>query len=172
MKEINAKIVIQDDINSILNVTPLAIEEQIENWVETNINIEDAISDWMRNEFDIDTHLRDADFASYVTEVVDVEYDVRNLLENYSPVTNCSTGSAFTEAVSKAIRAFLHSPYNVEYIIKAIDRYNKYKSAEELAESLKEKHYDQFKKELEQYAKAVESNKIDQYNPFIQNHAE
>ena len=158
MTEINAKIIIQDDIADILNISDVELDGQIESWVERNLNIEDEITDWMRSYFDIDDYLRDADLASHVTEVVDVEYDVRNLLENYSPLETCSTGSAFTEAVSKAVRAFLLVDKNVEYIIKAIDRYNKHLMARELATSIRDKHYQEFKKELEDYSRHV--------NPF------
>lgn len=172
MTEINAKIIIQDDIADLLNISDVEMDGQIESWIERNLNLDDEISDWMGQYFDIDDYLGNVNWGDYIDLDDDHESTARRLLRSYNPLNDCETARAFTEAVGLAVRSFLHDDKNVEYIVKAIDRYNKHKSAEELAESLKEKHYDQFKRELEQYAKTVEANKIDQYNPFIQNHAE
>lgn len=50
--------------------------------------------------------VREIDYSDLACEVRDymtVEDDVYNLLEQYDPTRNCSTGNAFTEAVKKAI---------------------------------------------------------------------
>jgi len=44
-----------------------------------------------------------SDLASEVMDYIEVENDVHNLLDQYDPTRNCSTGNAFTEAVRKAI---------------------------------------------------------------------
>jgi hypothetical protein len=44
-----------------------------------------------------------SDLACEVRDYITVEDDVYNLLEQYDPTRNCSTGNAFTEAVRKAI---------------------------------------------------------------------
>lgn len=44
-----------------------------------------------------------SDLASEVRDYIEIEDDVHNLLDQYDPSRNCSTGNAFTEAVRKAI---------------------------------------------------------------------
>ena len=44
-----------------------------------------------------------SDLASEVMDYIEVENDIHNLLDQYDPTRNCSTGNAFTEAVRKAI---------------------------------------------------------------------
>ena len=44
-----------------------------------------------------------SDLASEVRDYIEIEDDVHNLLDQYDPTRNCSTGNAFTEAVRKAI---------------------------------------------------------------------
>lgn len=137
MTEINAKIIIQDDIADILNISDVELDGQIESWVERNLNLEDEISDWMGQYFDIHDYLIDTDLSQYI-EDSDIESQARSLLESYSPVTSCSTGSAFTEAVGKAVRYFLLNDESVEYIVKAIDRYNRRQIKKEIAEEIRE----------------------------------
>lgn len=56
------------------------------------------------------------DLASEVRDYIEVEDDVRNLLDQYDPTRNCSTGNAFTEAVKKAI-AHLNSLPAAEVVV-------------------------------------------------------
>lgn len=56
------------------------------------------------------------DLASEVRDYITVEDDVYNLLEQYDPTRNCSTGNAFTEAVKKAI-AHLDSLSTAEPVV-------------------------------------------------------
>lgn len=148
MTEINAKIIIQDDIADILNISDVEMDGQIESWIERNLNLDDEISDWMGQYFDIDDYLRDADLSQYI-EDSDIESQARNLLESYSPVTSCGTGSAFTEAVGKAVRYFLLADENVEYIVKAVDRYNRRQTKKDLEQEIKETLSDQIRKDIE-----------------------
>lgn len=57
-----------------------------------------------------------SDLASEVSDYIEVEDDVRNLLDQYDPTRNCSTGNAFTEAVRKAI-AHLNSLPAAEAVV-------------------------------------------------------
>ena len=57
-----------------------------------------------------------SDLASEVRDYITVEDDVYNLLEQYDPTRNCSTGNAFTEAVKKAI-AHLDSLSTAEPVV-------------------------------------------------------
>lgn len=57
-----------------------------------------------------------SDLASEVRDYIEVEDDARNLLDQYDPTRNCSTGNAFTEAVRKAI-AHLNSLPAAEAVV-------------------------------------------------------
>jgi len=60
-----------------------------------------------------------SDLASEVRDYIEVEDDVRNLLDQYDPTRNCSTGNAFTEAVKKAIE-YLNSVSAAEAVVLEI----------------------------------------------------
>jgi len=70
-----------------------------------------------------------SDLASEVRDYIEIEDEVYNLLEQYDPTRNCSTGNAFTEAVRKAI-AHLNSvpvadtvvPENTEQTVAVPDQ--------------------------------------------------
>ena len=60
-----------------------------------------------------------SDLASEVRDYIEVEDDVRNLLDQYDPTRNCSTGNAFTKAVKKAIE-YLNSVSAAEAVVLEI----------------------------------------------------
>lgn len=156
MAEINAKIIVDD---SVLNqVSDLDIDDAIENWVDRNLDVDSEISNWMNYNFDIDDYLQNVDFDQYISSS-DVEDQAKNLLEQYSPVTSCSTGSAFTEAVGKAVRYLLLNDEYVEYLAKSLERYQRSKIKEEIEAQIKEKHFNDFKNELEALRIAEEKAK-------------
>lgn len=158
MAEINAKIIVDD---SVLNqVSDLDIEDAIENWIDRNLDVEAEISNWMSYNFDIDDYLRNADMSDYIDEP-DIESEARSLLEQYSPVASCSTGQAFTDAVAKAVRYILLDDNYVEYLAKSIERYQRSKIKEEFEAQVKEKHFNDFKRELEAL-KIAEENAMQQ----------
>lgn len=117
-----------------------------------DIDIKDDIDSYMRHDFDITDHLDGVNWRDYLdSEELDsdeVESIGRSLLENYSPVTSCTTGQAFTEAVAKAIRYLLLDNEYVDYLVKALERHERAKMKEELEAQLKDKYWEQFKTEL------------------------
>lgn len=146
MAEINAKIIVDDDVLN--QISDSDIDGAIESWIDRNLDVDSEISNWMNYNFDIDNYLQDVDFDQYINSN-DVEDQARSLLESYSPVTSCQTGEAFTDAVAKAIRYLLLDNEYVEYLTKSIERYERSKIKEELDLQLKEKHFNEFKRELE-----------------------
>lgn len=60
-----------------------------------------------------------SDLASEVRDYIEIEDDVHNLLDQYDPTRNCSTGKAFTEAVKKAIE-YLNSVSAAEAVVLEI----------------------------------------------------
>lgn len=118
-----------------------------------DIDVKDDIDSYMRYDFDITDHLDGVTWSDYFEtpeiDDSDIEDIGRRLLEAYSPVNNCSTGQAFTEAVAKAVRYLLLENEYVDYLVKALERYEKAKLKEELEAQLKEKHWNQFKEELQ-----------------------
>jgi len=60
-----------------------------------------------------------SDIASEVKDYIEVEDYVYNLLDQYDPTRNCSTGNAFTEAVKKAIE-YLNSVSAAEAFVLEI----------------------------------------------------
>ena len=60
-----------------------------------------------------------SDLASEVRDYIEIEDDVRNLLDQYDPTRNCSTGNAFTAAVKRAIE-YLNSVSAAEAVVLEI----------------------------------------------------
>ena len=60
-----------------------------------------------------------SDLASEVRGYIEIEDEVYNLLDQYDPTRNCSTGKAFTEAVKKAIE-YLNSVSAAEAVVLEI----------------------------------------------------
>lgn len=154
MTEINAKIIIQDDIADLLNISDVEMDGQIESWIERNLNLDDEISDWMGQYFDIDDYLGNVNWGDYIDLDDDHESAARRLLRSYNPLNDCETARAFTEAVGLAVRSFLHDDDNVEYIIKATDRYNRRQAKKDLEQEIKDNLSDQIRKEIEDELRA------------------
>jgi len=60
-----------------------------------------------------------SDLASEVRGYIEIEDEVYNLLDQYDPTRNCSTGNAFTKAVKKAIE-YLNSVSAAEAVVLEI----------------------------------------------------
>ena len=126
-----------------------------------DIDVKDDIDSYMRYDFDITDHLDGVTWSDYFEtpeiDDSDIEDIGRRLLEAYSPVNNCSTGQAFTEAVGKAIRYLLLNDEYVDYLVKALERNNRAKMQQDieneirakLSDELKNQHFAEFKAELE-----------------------
>lgn len=136
------------------------LEDRLKDEVTTSVldDIDDKIDNWISYNFDIEEHLRGINVNDFVDIEVDsgeIESAARHLLYDYSPTNSCETGQAFTDAVAKAVRYLLLDQDFAEYFIKAIDRYNRSKIKSEIQEELKQKHFNEFKQELEQYSKSI-----------------
>jgi len=81
--------------------------------VMDKIDYDDIADEVARN------HLDYSDIASSVHEYIDVSDEAYNLLEQYDPTRNCSTGNAFTKAVKKAIE-YLNSVSAAESVVLEI----------------------------------------------------
>lgn len=156
MAEINAKIVVDDDILS--QLSDVDIDDAIESWVDRNLDVDSEVSNWMNYNFDIEDYLRNVDMSQYIDDN-DSESQARSLLEQYSPVTSCQTGQAFTDAVAKAVRYLLLDDSYVEYLVKSLERYERSRIKEEIEAQVKEKHFNDFKRELEALKIAEENAK-------------
>ena len=81
--------------------------------VMDKIDYDDIADEVVRN------HLDYSDIASSVHEYIDVSDEAYNLLEQYDPTRNCSTGNAFTAAVKRAIE-YLNSVSAAEAVVLEI----------------------------------------------------
>lgn len=81
--------------------------------VMDKIDYDDIADEVVRN------HLDYSDIASSVHEYIDVSDEAYNLLEQYDPTRNCSTGNAFTAAVKRAIE-YLNSVSAAEEVVLEI----------------------------------------------------
>lgn len=182
MENINVTLGIDDEslekLSSILEENlKESLAESIKNDIESEIDVDDNISNWMDYNFDIEEHLRNVNLNDYIDSdslqipEVDIESEARDLLEQYSPLNNCGTGEAFTNAIEVAVRyLLLKNDDFVDHIADALEkRIEKKKKAEikaEMKESIMEEvkplMFDQFKAELERYAAHVEYEKAQQ----------
>lgn len=139
------------------------LKDEVKDTILEEIDVDDHISNWMSYNFDLEDYIRDINLNDYIDKEIDtgdVEVAAKDLLQGYSPTNTCSTGEAFTEAVSKAIRYLLLKDEFAEYLTKSIDRYNRHKLKYQIQEELKEKHYNEFKADLE---KLKENERINSY---------
>lgn len=144
------------------------VKDEIVNDVENNLDIDEKISDWMKWNFDLESYITSVNLNDYIDSNVsteDVESIGRELLWSYGPTTSCQTAAAFTDAISKAIRYLLLNNDYVEYLVRAIERYERSKIKIEAENELKKKHFDEFKEELEKFASHTEAS-IAEINNF------
>lgn len=150
MKEINASINIHENqYETIADAIYDYIEDRLRDDVERNIDFDIPITEWMNDNFNIRDYIE-----SDIEEYIDFESAAQNLLSNYNPSTSCTTGKIFTEAVGKAIRyIFLKDHEMAEDIKRAMNTFDKISARnnflEEEEAALKEKHFAEFKRELE-----------------------
>lgn len=167
MKEISASINIHEDqYEKIADTIYDHIEDRLRNDIESNIDIDQAMTEWMHDNFNVRDWI-DGDIADFI----DVESEARNLLENYSPSAICGTGDAFTNAIARAIRyIFLRDDENAKDILRAVETFKKKSEADEIIskneESLKAKHFEEFKNDLEKLAEA-NKNTINPYTNTV-----
>lgn len=157
--------------------------------LEENFNIEDQINDWANEHLDdrvesviensnwfvaairdeVVDKIEDMDLNDYLD--IDNDYDgiARKLLEDYSPLTNCQTAEAFTNAVRDAIRFMLLKDLDfVSDIQKALDRQKRKEITEEIRGTIiketmaemRDALRKEFIVELQEYSTAVENAKM------------
>jgi hypothetical protein len=170
MENINVTLGIDDEsmekLSSLLEETLKdSLTESIKNDIENDIDVDDNISNWMDYNFDVEDHLRNVNLNDYIDDKdIDIEGSALELLGSYSPLNDCDTANAFTEAVAKAIRYLLiKDQLTVETIEKALEKRSENKKRDEMKASIMEEikplMFDEFKAELERYAAHVEYEK-------------
>jgi hypothetical protein len=145
------------------------LDDKIERWIETNLDIEDDISDWIDSNFDLDSYLQNGDINlnDYIDKDDDYTSIAEDLLNQYSPTSTCTTSAAFTEAIFDAVRYLLLTNSDfTENIIKAIDRFNKKKeeqAIEKAVEEAKQSIIADYQKSVNEYFASI---KKDHEPPF------
>jgi hypothetical protein len=152
---------LDDKIESVIDNYDL--DSKIQSWVDYNLDVESDIKDVIR-------HL---DLSEYLdTDEIDIENNVRNLMESFSPINACGTGKAAMDVIQSTIRYLLLKDEDfVNDISKAIKK-------SELSAILTEENnraidaakpsiIEDFKRELEQYTFEVAKQKVLENNPSI-----
>lgn len=167
MENINVTMGIDNDaIEKLSSIVEENLRESLADSLKSDImedlDIESDISNWFDYNFDIEDHIRDMNLNDYIdTPDFDADSEARSLLNSYSPLSNCSTAEAFTEAIEKAVRFLLlkHEDF-VQNIVDALDRREKRLAKEKIKEDLllelKPILFEQFTADLNQYAKDLE----------------
>lgn len=175
-----------ENINVTLGLDDDAIEkiaQKLEDVIDIQDKVKDAIDDYDFSDLDLSDNVNnyiqyDVDFRSIVSDelqdinmseyldVDDLNLDSKaeDMLCSYSPISNCSTAQAFTQAVTKAVRyILLKNDDFVDDIANALEkRIEKQKKAEmkaSIIEEMKPLLFDEFKAELERYAAHLEVQK-------------
>ena len=167
MENINVTMGIDNDaIEKLSSIVEENLRENLTDSIKSDVmedlDIESDISNWFDYNFDIEDHIRNINLNDYIdTPDFDADSEARSLLNSYSPLSNCSTAEAFTEAVEKAVRFLLlkHEDF-VQNIVDALDRREKRLAKEKVKEDLllelKPILFEQFTADLNQYAKDLE----------------
>lgn len=162
---------LKDDLEENLN-----IENKINDWADEYLDdrVESVIenSNWFSEAIrdEVVCKIEDMDLKDYIDIDIDTDYDTvaLNLLEQYSPLTNCATASAFTKAVKDAIRFMLLKDMDlVSDIKKALDRQKMKEITDEIRGSIikdtmtemRDALRKEFIAELQEYSTAVENAK-------------
>jgi|LakMenEpi03Aug12_release.lakeMendotaPanAssembly.Ray.scaffolds.fasta_scaffold13218_4 uncharacterized membrane protein YheB (UPF0754 family) len=139
------------------------IKEDLKDDIMQELDITDDIRSYMSDWFDLDDYLQHVDLDSYIDKP-DVEDEIQTMLHNYSPLSDCTTAKAATEAMRDALRYFLLKDNEiVEDIAKALERRNKRQLESEIRDSIIEQTREvmreslrhEFINELNEYSNAV-----------------
>lgn len=143
------------------------VTEKVIDYIRDDYDISDSINSWMDYHFDIEDYLRNVDLNDFI-DGSDTESEIQKLLEQYSPVSNCTTADLATKAIRKAVRyLLLKDDEFVEDIEDAIARRKQKDLIAEMRESIIEETKDavrselrtEFINELNEYSAAVENAK-------------
>jgi len=128
--------------------------------------IDDRIEDYLNYRYDVKETVSDAlgeiDLEEYLDiDQVDFTDVAKKLLKQYDPDIACSTGLAFTNAVSTAIHHLLNYDSVLALAIKeSID-----KAMQMQVEAIKQEAISNYKDQLERYFNSVNTNQTSN-NPF------
>lgn len=165
---VNTKIMENLDVEEIakhMDISEL-IETYFENEYDIDDKVNDRVNDYIEYNVDFEDIVRDTvsgmDMSEYVEEI-DVEDKLQQLMRSYSPTNGCSTAQLANETVKKAMRYLLLTDDEfVESIEKALTKSKAKREAEaakaEIIAEAKPMMYEEFKKELEEYFKAVDAS--------------
>lgn len=143
------------------------VTEKVIDYIRDDYDISDSINSWMDYHFDIEDYLRNVDLNDFL-DGNDVESEIQKLLEQYSPLSNCTTADLATKVIRKAVRyLLLKDDEFVEDIEDAIARRKQKDFLEEVRESIIAETKDairselrtEFINELNEYSAAVENAK-------------
>ena len=138
-------------------------DDKIESSID-DYDFDDKIQTWVDYNLDIAGEVRDQIRDMDMSEEIDVEEEVRGLMNSFSPVNACSTGLAAMEVIKSTIRyALLKDSDFVSDIQNALDK-NKNKQMMEdiknqIIEEAKPLLREQFQMELTQYNDALNAEK-------------
>lgn len=140
--------------------------EEVTDYIRDDYDFSGQISDWMDYHFDIEDHIRNVNLNDYL-DGDDVESEIQKLLEQYSPLSGCTTSELATKAMRNAMRYFLLKDDDlVEDIANALSRHKQKAVLEEVRESIildaKPTIIDNFKLELKEYFDAIDAEKKQQ----------
>jgi len=133
-------------------------DDKIQTWIDYNLDVEEEVR----------SQIRDLD----ISENFDIESEVRDLMNGFSPINACSTGQAAMEVIQSTIRYLLLKDEDfVNDISKAIKKSELSKViAEENEKAVQEaKPYiiENFKRELNEYSMEIAKQRILESNPSI-----
>jgi hypothetical protein len=130
------------------------IDDKIENYLNYNYDAKSVVEDVL-NEIDLQDYLD--------VDEIDFTYVAKKLLDQYDPNIDCSTGQAFTKAISTAIHHLLDYDSTLAIAIKeSID-----KAMQMQIETIKQDAISAYKDQLEKYFSSVAINTTKtSNNPF------
>lgn len=152
---------IQEKVQDAVNYCDF--DEKIESGID-GYDFDDKIQTWVDYNLDIAGEVKDQIRDMDMSEEVDIESEVRELMNSFSPVNACSTGKAAMEVIESTIRYLLLKDEDfVDDIQNALDKRKARKLVEdaknEIIEEAKPLLREQFQMELTQYNDALNAEK-------------
>ena len=138
-------------------------DEKIESGID-GYDFDDKIQTWFDYNLDITSDVKDIVQNMDLSEDFDIESEVRDLMNGFSPINACSTGKAAMEVIQSTIRyLMLKDDDFVDDIQNALDKRKARKLVEEakneIIEEAKPLLREQFQMELTQYNDALNAEK-------------
>lgn len=152
---------IQEKVQDAVNYCDF--DEKIESGID-GYDFDDKIQTWVDYNLDIAGEVKDQIRDMDMSEEFDIESEVRDLMNSFSPVNACSTGKAAIEVIESTIRYLLLKDEDfVDDIQNALDKRKARKLVEdaknEIIEEAKPLLREQFQMELTQYSDALNAEK-------------